>query len=92
MEGCCSTYTETYTNSGKSGKWEGLDVPASRSLKVDAAGNKSKVYAPVDTFGQMYMNADPWHTNTAGCELITQALLEVLKNNERVKHYLRQTK
>jgi hypothetical protein len=77
-----------YTNSGNSGKWEGLDVPAIRSFKVNAAAKESTVYAPVDTFGEIYMHADAWHTNAAGNELIAQALLEVLNKDYKVKDYL----
>jgi lysophospholipase L1-like esterase len=87
-----STVYYVYTNSGKSGKWEGLDVPAIRSFKVKAPAGESRVYAPIDTFGEMYMHADPWHTNAAGYELVAKALLEILKKNDRVKDYLRRAK
>jgi hypothetical protein len=75
MEGCLQHVYRNLHDSGKSEKWEGLDVPASRSLKVDDWSINFRLVTSSDTFGQMYMNADPWHTNAAGCELIIQALL-----------------
>jgi hypothetical protein len=38
------------------------------------------------------MQADPWHTNAIGYELIARALLATLKKNEQVKDYLRRAK
>jgi lysophospholipase L1-like esterase len=81
-----------YTNSGEDGKWEGLDVPFIRSFTVEAKNGGAKLYRPIESFGKIYMQADPWHTNAAGYELIAKALLETLKKNDRVKDYLRQTK
>jgi lysophospholipase L1-like esterase len=80
----------TYTNSGAEGKWEGLDVPAIRRFKVETTKTGQRVYAPIDTFGKMYMYADAWHTNAAGSELIAEALLEELQRDERVQRYLTQ--
>jgi lysophospholipase L1-like esterase len=81
-----------YTNSGEEGKWEGLDVPHIRSFTVEAKNGEEKVYRPIESFGRIYMQADPWHTNAAGYKLIAKALLDVLKKNDRVKDYLRQTR
>jgi lysophospholipase L1-like esterase len=81
-----------YTNSGEEGKWEGLDVPYIRSFTVDATNGEEKLYTPIESFGKIYMQADPWHTNAVGYELIAKALAVVLKNNDRVKDYLRQAK
>ncbi len=44
-----------YTNSGKEGHWEGLDVPWIRSSTVEAKNNQDKVYRPIESFGQIYM-------------------------------------
>lgn len=79
-----------YTNSGEEGKWEGLDVPHIRSFKVEAKNNDGKVYRPIESFGEIHMQADAWHTNAAGYTLIAKALLEVLKRNQKVKKYLDQ--
>jgi len=78
-----------YTNSGEEGKWEGLDVPYIRSFAVDATNGEEKLYTPIESFGKIYMQADPWHTNAVGYELIAKAILDVLKKNDRVKDYLR---
>jgi lysophospholipase L1-like esterase len=81
-----------YTNSGEEGKWEGLDVPYIRSFTVEAKNGEEKLYRPIESFGRIYMQADPWHTNAVGYELIAEALLETLKENEQVKDYLRRAK
>jgi hypothetical protein len=77
-----------YTNSGEEGKWEGLDVPHIRSFTVEAKNGEEKVYRPIESFGRIYMQADPWHTNAVGYDLIAKALLEVLKKDQKVKAYL----
>jgi lysophospholipase L1-like esterase len=81
-----------YTNSGGEGKWEGLDVPHVRSFTVETQNGEEKVYRPIESFGRIYMQADPWHTNAIGYELIARALLATLKKNEQVKDYLRRAK
>ena len=78
----------TYTNSGREGRWEGLDVPVFRSLAVEPLPGEGRFYAPIDTFGRMALYADPWHTDAAGNRLIAGALLEQLKKDEGVKRYL----
>jgi lysophospholipase L1-like esterase len=78
-----------YTNSGEEGKWEGLDVPYIREFKVEAEPGQGKVYRPVESFGKVYMQADAWHTNAWGYELIAKALLETLKKNDRFKRHVR---
>jgi lysophospholipase L1-like esterase len=77
-----------YTNSGEEGKWEGLDIPHIRSFTVEAKNGEEKLYRPIESFGKIYMQADPWHTNAAGYELIAQALVNVLKKNSKVRDYL----
>jgi lysophospholipase L1-like esterase len=77
-----------YTNSGEEGKWEGLDVPYIRSFTVEANNGEKKLYTPIESFGRVYMQADPWHTNAVGYDLIAKALLEVLKKDQKVKAYL----
>jgi hypothetical protein len=81
-----------YTDSGEEGKWEGLDVPHIRSFTVEATNGEEKLYRPIESFGKIYMHADPWHTNAVGYQLIAKALLNTLKKNEQVKDYLRQAK
>ena len=34
------------------------------------------------------MQADSWHTDASGYELIAKALLEVLKQNEKLKEHV----
>jgi lysophospholipase L1-like esterase len=79
-----------YTNSGEQGKWEGLDIPQLRSFKVEASDHEDKIYRPIETFGELYMQADGWHTNATGYEIIARTLLKVLKEHEKVKEYIAQ--
>ncbi|MEK6708994.1 MAG: hypothetical protein AABZ64_00285, partial [Nitrospinota bacterium] len=78
----------TYAHSGRQGHWEGLDVPVLRSLVVEPPAGVSRLYAPIDTFGKMYLYADPWHTDAQGNRLIVGALLDQLRRDEKVKSYL----
>ena len=78
-----------YTNSGGEGKWQGLDVPSIREFTVEAKRNEGKIYRPIESFGRIYMQADSWHPDASGYELIAKALLEVLKGTDKVQEYLR---
>ncbi len=78
----------TYTNSGREGRWEGLDVPHVRTFRVEAPGGKGPVYRPIESFGRIYLQADSWHTDAAGYGLIATALLETLKRDKGVQGYL----
>src|SRR3990172_680899 len=80
-----------YTNSGEKGRWAGLDIPDIRRFTVPAEKGKGKIYRPVESFGKMYMQADGWHTNAAGDELIARGGLEKMKEDGNVKRYLAQT-
>jgi hypothetical protein len=77
-----------YTNSGEKGQWEGLDVPHIRAFRAHAPNGEGQVYRPIESFGEIYMQADGWHTNAAGYKLIVKTLRVVLKEHERVKEYL----
>jgi lysophospholipase L1-like esterase len=67
-----------YTNSGPEGEWQGLDVPAVRALRVDAPEGCDRLYAPVETFGQVYLQADAWHTDAEGYGRIAAAVRDAL--------------
>ena len=77
-----------YTNSGKEGRWDGLDVPYVRRFVVEG---DERVYRPIESFGKIYMQADSWHTDAAGYELIAKAVLEKLKQDERFQRYVART-
>jgi lysophospholipase L1-like esterase len=70
--------TYVYTNSGSRGKWEGLDVPHLRDLVVPPAIDGRPVFLPIETFGRVYMQADDWHTDAAGYDLIARAVAEAI--------------
>jgi lysophospholipase L1-like esterase len=68
-----------YTNSGRPGRWEGLDLPHIRSIEVPAATDgKKAIYLPIDTFGRVYMQADNWHTDRVGYDLIARAVAKTV--------------
>lgn len=73
-----------YTNSGRPGHWEGLDIPEVRRFVVKRDGTGT-LYRPIETFGELYMQADGWHTNALGYDLIARALLEALKQDSRTQ-------
>ncbi len=68
-----------YTNSGARGVWEGLDVPHIRQLTVAAPDSAGRVYRSIETFGAIAMQADSWHPNAAGYDLIARAVLDTLR-------------
>ena len=68
--------TYVYTNSGTAGQWEGLDVPSTRHVTVPPS--TGPVYLPLETFGQIYMQGDSWHTNAAGYDLIAKAVADAI--------------
>jgi lysophospholipase L1-like esterase len=72
-----------YTNSGTRGVWEGLDVPSIRHLTVPTTAGAGPVYLPIDTFGQLYMQADNWHTDAEGYDLIADAVAKAVKSRAR---------
>src|SRR5262249_16953526 len=67
-----------YTNSGTPGRWEGLDVPHIRTIVVPGSPDGGPVYLPIETFGEVYMQADDWHTNAVGYDLIARAVADAI--------------
>jgi lysophospholipase L1-like esterase len=68
-----------YTNSGAPGEWEGLDLPHVREVQVTAQPDGGAMYLPVETFGRLYMQADNWHTDAVGYDLIAHAVAQTLR-------------
>jgi len=68
-----------YTNSGATGQWEGLDLPHVREAQVVAQPAGGPMYLTVETFGRLYMQADNWHTDARGYDLIARAVVDLLK-------------
>ena len=68
-----------YTNSGARGIWEGLDVPSIRQVRIPMTSGSDRIYLPIETFGQLYMQADNWHTNAEGYDLIAAAVEQALE-------------
>jgi lysophospholipase L1-like esterase len=67
-----------YTNSGAPGRWEGLDLPHIREVEVPPSPDGQPVYLPVESFGRIYMQADNWHTDAVGYDLIGHAVADAL--------------
>jgi lysophospholipase L1-like esterase len=76
-----------YTNSGEEGKWQNLDVPKVRSFVVAATG--ARVYRPIESFGKLYLQADGFHTNPQGLDLIAQAVRDAIVQTEKFKRLAR---
>jgi len=53
-------------------------VPHIRQLLVPASGDGGAVYPPIDTFGKIYMQADNWHTDAVGYDLIGRAVADAI--------------
>jgi len=71
-----------YTNSGARGQWEGLDVPHIREVVIPASPDGGPVYLPIETFGRVYMQADDWHTDAAGYDLIAAAVASAIERSQ----------
>ncbi len=71
-----------YTNSGATDQWEGLDVPRIRSVNIPP-NSGGPAYLPVETFGEIYLQADNWHTNAAGYDLIGKAAADAIIQSHR---------
>ncbi|MFH1681874.1 MAG: GDSL-type esterase/lipase family protein [Candidatus Eisenbacteria bacterium] len=67
-----------YTNGGEEGRWTGLDIPALRYFEVKAGFPGERLYLSVETFGEICMQADSWHTNAEGYARIAKAVFEAL--------------
>jgi len=67
-----------YTNSGARGQWEGLDVPHMREVRVPTSPDGRPIYLPVETFGRVYMQADDWHTDASGYDLIARGVANAI--------------
>jgi len=72
-----------FTNSGREGRWEGLDVPHIREVVVPAAPGGKPVYLPIESFGKIYMQADNWHTDAVGYDLIAKAVADAIETQSQ---------
>jgi lysophospholipase L1-like esterase len=73
------TISYVYTNSGRRGEWEGLDVPHIRTAAVPPFPAGTPAYLPIETFGRVYMQGDDWHTNAAGYDLIGRGVAQAVE-------------
>ena len=83
-----TTISYVYTAGGRAGVWEGLDIPHIREYTIPASASGKLVYKPIEAFGRLEMQADSWHTNAAGYELIAKAVLDGLSGTEKMQAYL----
>jgi lysophospholipase L1-like esterase len=68
-----------YTNSGRQGVWEGLDVPVVRHFVVAGVGERT-LYRPIESFGVLPFQSDSWHTDAAGLGEIARAVAAALES------------
>jgi lysophospholipase L1-like esterase len=83
-----TTVLYVYTNSGEEGRWEGLDVPDLRRLTVTDGDSAGRLFRPIESFGQLYLQADGWHTNAVGYGLIGDAVLNALTHDPTIEAHL----
>jgi lysophospholipase L1-like esterase len=76
------------TNSGREGKWEGLDVPAIRSLVVPATARQT-VFSRVERFGSVSFQSDAWHTDAHGLAWIAEAMAAAVERQPGFVRYVR---
>jgi lysophospholipase L1-like esterase len=76
-----------YTNSGAAGQWMGVDIPEVRSVTVSGSAG-ARLVLPLDVFGEMVLQADGWHTNGSGYDLIAHAVFDALETSESFRRYL----
>jgi hypothetical protein len=76
-----------YTNSGRQGAWEGLDVPMVRQFAIEArpdsaaaggGGWGAELIRPIEEFGAVTLQADPWHPSAGGYELIANDVMRAI--------------
>jgi lysophospholipase L1-like esterase len=72
-----------YTNSGEGGVWENLDLPKVRSFVVPSNGGAK--YRPIDTFGKLYLQADGFHTNAQGYDIMARAIRDAIVQTDKFK-------
>jgi lysophospholipase L1-like esterase len=72
-----------YTNSGQEGIWENLDLPKVRSFVVPSTGGP--VYRPIESFGKLYLQADGFHTNAQGYDIMARAIRDAILQTEKFK-------
>jgi lysophospholipase L1-like esterase len=70
-----------YTNSGTEGKWENLDLPKIRNFVMPPSGDT--IYRPIETFGHLYLQADGFHTNARGYEIMARAVRDAVIKTEK---------
>jgi lysophospholipase L1-like esterase len=80
-----------YTNSGRTGRWEGLDVPAVRRFEIDPETRTGTLYRPVESFGRLTLHADAWHPDASGYAMIADAVFDALETSGRFTAYLQHT-
>ena len=82
-----TTVHYAYTDSGREGVWEGLDVPAIRRFVVPSGGDDT-VYRPIESFGAVTLQSDSWHTDAAGLGEIARAVLGALQHEPAFERFV----
>jgi hypothetical protein len=53
-------------------------VPSIRHVTVPASPGGQPVLLPIETFGRLYLQADNWHTDATGYDLIAHAVADAI--------------
>jgi lysophospholipase L1-like esterase len=79
--------TYVYTNSGREGRWEGLDVPDVRAFTVPRGARR--IVRPIEEFGTIFLRSDSWHPDAAGYRRIAGAVLGAVEASPSARDALR---
>ena len=80
-----TTLFYVYTDSGKEGRWEGLDVQFIRTLEVKPGNGEPVLYTPIESFGKVPLLSDRVHVDRDGYELIARAVFGIVKEDSGLK-------
>ncbi len=76
------------TNSGAAEHWEGLDVPAVRSVAVPASPD-AEVVGRLQSFGALPLQSDAWHTDAEGLARIADAIARIVEREPAFVRFAR---
>jgi lysophospholipase L1-like esterase len=51
-----------------------------REMRVAAPAGGGAMYLPIESFGRIYMQADNWHPDAIGYDVIARAVVGFLKS------------
>jgi hypothetical protein len=77
----------TYTNNGRPGFWENLDVPMIRTFTTPS-NSPGPYFRPIESFGRVYAQADGTHPTAQGYDLIAGAIIKALNGTRKFRAFV----